>query len=99
MNKNIRNRLESGKIITMEIRSITWGIGKNHELANDLWTAPDTHPRMLAMLVMDRKQTSSDYLEARMGNIERRDRKEISNRSDWPLANQLLRASLQSEKS
>jgi 3-methyladenine DNA glycosylase AlkD len=73
LNKNIRNRFESGKIITMEIRSIPRGIVKNHELANDLWTAPDTHPRMLDVLVMDRKQTSSDCLEARMGNIERRD--------------------------
>jgi hypothetical protein len=28
---------------------------------------------MLAVLVMDRNQVSSGYLEARMGNIERRD--------------------------
>jgi hypothetical protein len=83
----------------MERRSITRGIGKNHELANDLWTAPDTNHRMPAVLVMDRKQISSDDVEARLVNIERMDRKKISKRSDGLLANQLLRASLQSEKS
>jgi 3-methyladenine DNA glycosylase AlkD len=87
LNKNIRNRLESEKITSTEIRTIAKEIGKDHELADDLWTAKDTNHRMLAVLVMDRKQISSDYLAVFMGDIERRDRQDMSKLSNWLLAN------------
>ncbi|HEU0137854.1 MAG TPA: hypothetical protein VFQ50_11240, partial [Flavobacterium sp.] len=43
-----------------DLRTIAKGINKNHPLAKELWSTDKFRPRLLAILIMDKKELSTE---------------------------------------
>lgn len=67
-------------------------IRTDHALAGALWASGLFHPRMLALLIMDRKQLDLAGIEALAADMAGHPDKERDWLSDWLLANQLMKS-------
>ena len=66
-------------------------IKKDHDLAMALWSTGDYYPRLLSILIFDKKlltQNAIDHLAADMLGHDEEERKQLA---DWLLANQLMK--------
>jgi len=66
-------------------------IKKDHDLAMALWSTGDYYPRLLSILIFDKKlltQNAIDHLAADMLRHDEEERKQLA---DWLLANQLMK--------
>ena len=82
-------RLGTVTIKLGDLKKIAREIKKDHGLAMDLWASGDLYPRMLAVLIMDRKALTREGLSRLAEDLltnEEDDRVQIA---DWLLANQL----------
>lgn len=59
--ENILSQINS-KTKLGELRKIAKDIKKDHELAMELWSTEEFLPRLLAILIMDKKLLSQDVL-------------------------------------
>ncbi len=75
-----------------DLKKIAKEIKKDHELAIQLWESEKYNPRLLSVLIMDKKQLSLDKLEAMTQDLLVNDQKEQNHVGDWLLANQLIKA-------
>ncbi len=67
-------------------------IGKNHELAMELWSMGGYHARLLSCLIFDKALLTPDVIERLAADMLDHDEKERSQLADWLLANQLMKA-------
>ncbi len=74
-----------------DLRKIAKEIKKDHALALELWTFATFHSRQLAILIMDKKQLSTDLVDRLMADIQQHEDKERTHLSDWLMANQLMK--------
>lgn len=88
--ENILSQINS-KTMLGELRKIAKDIKKDHELAMELWSTGEFHPRLLAILIMDKKQLSQDVLDQLDQNMQNHPFKERNNLMDWLMANQLTK--------
>lgn len=75
-----------------DLRKIAKEIKKDHELAMELWSTKEFLPRLLAILIMDRKCLSQDVLNKLDGDMQTHTFDERNNLIDWLMANQLTKA-------
>ena len=66
-------------------------IGKDHDLAMDLWATGAFAARLLAVLVLDKKRLSQDVIDAFASDIVEHDEEQGAQLGDWLLANQLMK--------
>ena len=74
-----------------DLRKIAREIKKDHELAMELWSTGEFYPRLLAILIMDKKQLTPEVinqLDEDMRDHEQDDRNQLA---DWLMANQLTK--------
>jgi 3-methyladenine DNA glycosylase AlkD len=91
-------RLESTRPNNTEIRNLAKELGKNAELAAQLWTHGGFSARMLSLLILDLKAVDVPYIERMIGDLEAADGKEQSQLLDWMIANVIMKkASLKNE--
>ncbi len=64
-------------------------IKKDHDLAMELWSTGNYHPRLLATLIFDRKLLSENVLDQLAEDMLRHNPEERNQLTDWLLANQL----------
>ena len=74
-----------------DLRKIAKEIKKDHELAMELWSTKEFLPRLLAILIMDRKCLSQDVLNKLDGDMQTHTFDERNNLIDWLMANQLTK--------
>jgi len=74
-----------------DLRNIAREIKKDHGLAMELWSTGEYLPRMLAILIMDRKQLSPDVVDKLVKDMETHPYAERTNLMDWLMANQLVK--------
>ena len=74
-----------------DLRKIAKEIKKDHELAMELWSTKEFLPRLLAILIMDRKCLSQDVLNKLDGDMQTHTFDERNNLMDWLMANQLTK--------
>ncbi|WP_130858790.1 DNA alkylation repair protein [Gracilibacillus phocaeensis] len=74
-----------------DLRKIAKEIKKDHELALDLWSTQEFIPRLLAILVMDKKLLSKDVLNKLDEDMQIHTFDERNNLMDWLMANQLTK--------
>ncbi|MBF6607358.1 MAG: DNA alkylation repair protein [Flavobacterium sp.] len=74
-----------------DLRKMAAQIKKEHQLAEELWSAQLLFPRLLAILIMDPKQLSSDVIDRLIVNIEQHPMNERLQLTDWLMANQLTK--------
>lgn len=72
-----------------ELKKIAKDIKVDHELAMELWSTEAFLPRLLATLIMDKKQFSQDVLNQLDKDMQIHTFDEKNNLMDWLMANQL----------
>ncbi len=66
-------------------------IKKDHELAMELWSTGDYHPRLLSVLIFDKKLLTEDVINQLAADLLSHDELERNQLTDWLLANQLMK--------
>lgn len=72
-----------------DLRKIAKEIKKDHELAMELWSTEEHLPRLLAILIMDKKLLTSDVLDKICKDMLIHTFVERNTLMDWLMANQL----------
>lgn len=86
--ENILSQIDS-KTKLGDLRKIAKVIKKDHELAMELWSSEEYLPRLLAILIMDKKLLSQDVLNKLDKDMQIHTIDERNNLMDWLMANQL----------
>jgi 3-methyladenine DNA glycosylase AlkD len=84
-------RLERTRPNDTEIRAIAKELGKNAELAAQLWIHGDYSARMLSLLILELKAVDVPYIERMIADIEAADAKDPSQLLDWTIANVIMK--------
>lgn len=74
-----------------DLRKTAKDIKKDHELAMELWSTEEFLPRLLAILIMDKKLLSEDVLNRLDQDMQVHTFTERNNLMDWLMANQLTK--------
>ncbi|AIQ53227.1 DNA alkylation repair protein [Paenibacillus sp. FSL R7-0331] len=74
-----------------DLRKIAKDIKKDHELAKELWSTGAFLPRLLAILIMDKKLLSEEELNKLDKDMQTHTLVERNNLMDWLMANQLTK--------
>lgn len=91
-------RLESTRANNTEIRNLAKELGKNAELAAQLWDSGGFSARMLSLLILDLKAVDVPRIERMIGDLEAAEGKEQSQLLDWLIANVVMKkAALKNE--
>lgn len=88
--ENILSQINSNTKLG-ELRKIAKDIKKDHELAMELWSTEEFLPRLLAILIMDKKLLSEDVLNKLDKDMQTHPFDERNNLMDWLMANQLTK--------
>lgn len=88
--KGILNQIHSETKLG-DLRKIAKDIGKDHELAIELWSSGKFLPRQLAILIMDSKRISQDMINELDKDMQAHPFDERNQLMDWLMANQLLK--------
>ena len=88
--ENILSQINSNTRLG-ELRKIAKDIKKDHELAMELWSTQQFLPRLLAILIMDKKLLSQDVLSKLDQDMQIHTYNERNNLLDWFMANQLTK--------
>ena len=75
-----------------DIRKIAKEIKSDHELAMELWSTEEYLPRLLAILILDKKLLTQDLLNELAEDMQIHTYNERNNLIDWLLANQLTKS-------
>lgn len=74
-----------------DLRKIAKEIKVDHELAMELWSSGKFLPRLLSILIMDKKLLSEEVLDELVDDMQIHTYDESNNLMDWLLANQLTK--------
>ncbi|MBC1291926.1 DNA alkylation repair protein [Listeria booriae] len=75
-----------------DLRKIAKEIKQDHELAMELWSTEKFLPRLLAILIMDKKLLTQDVLNELDKDMQTHPIDERNNLMDWLMANQLTKS-------
>ncbi|MBC2036360.1 DNA alkylation repair protein [Listeria booriae] len=75
-----------------DLRKIAKEIKQDHELAMELWSTEEFLPRLLAILIMDKKLLTQDVLNELDKDMQTHPIDERNNLMDWLMANQLTKS-------
>ncbi|AIM17182.1 hypothetical protein HW35_13790 [Bacillus sp. X1(2014)] len=88
--QNILSQINS-KTKLGDLRKIAKDIKKDHELAMELWSTGEYLPRLLAILIMDKKLLTQDVLNKFDQDLQTHAYDERIQLMDWLMANQLTK--------
>lgn len=88
--ENILSQIDSGTKLG-DLRKIAKEIKKDHELVMELWSSGGYLPRLLAVLIMDKKLLSKDLINQLDQDIQTHPLEERNYLMDWLMANQLTK--------
>lgn len=74
-----------------DLRNIAKDIRKDHDLALELWSSGLYLPRQLAILIMDKKKITQEFIDSLTKDIEEHQQTEKTQLMDWLMANQLAK--------
>ncbi len=88
--KEIMADLATGEVKLGDIKKLAATIKKNHELSLTLWASGKFYPRLLSVLILDKKLLTQDVLEVFASDLLAQEEGERNQIIDWLLANQLM---------
>lgn len=89
--QEIYQQLSSGNAKLGDLRILAKEIKTDLTLATELWSTATLLPRLLAILIMDKKQLTPEIIDQLFADMERHDYNERLQLADWFLANQLTK--------
>ena len=75
-----------------DLRKLAKEIKKNHALAMELWTSEKLHPRLLAILIMDKNLLTEEVINQLTKDLKLHTYDERNQLMDWLMANQLIKS-------
>ena len=87
--ENIYSQVNQENTKLGDLRIIAKEIKKDHELALELWSSGEFMPRQLAILIMDKKLLSQEFIDKLVQDIQNHEFEERNQLIDWLMANQL----------
>ncbi|MCD6068279.1 MAG: alkylation repair protein [Bacteroidetes bacterium] len=87
--KDLLDRINRKTTKLGDLRILAKDIKKDHELAMELWSAGEYLPRQLAILIMDKKFLSQEFIDKLDKDIRTHTPEERNQLIDWLMANQL----------
>lgn len=87
--EKIYSQIKSKTTKLGDLRIIAKGIKKDHVLAMELWSTGEFFARQLAILIMDSKVLSQEFIDKLDADIQKHTPEERTQLIDWLLANQL----------
>ena len=87
--KNINAQINQETTKLGDLRKIAKNIKKDHELAMELWSTNQFLPRLLAILIMDKKLLLQEIVDKLDKDIQSHELEERNQLIDWLMANQL----------
>ena len=89
---NIISEIKSDTTKLGDIKKLAKEIKKDHELAVELWATADYFPRLLSVLIFDKKLLTQEVIDELASDLlEQHDTDERNQLVDWLLANQLMK--------
>lgn len=89
--KEIQTKLSKDGTKLGDLRTIAKEIKKDHKLALELWSVAAQMPRLLAILIMDKKELTADLVDKLLEDIQQHPFDECLQLADWLMANQLMK--------
>ena len=89
--QTIIDQLSGEGIKLGDIKKIAKEIKKNHPLALELWSSQKVEPRLLAVLIMDKKQLDTDAIHSIIEDLSIHNYEKQNQLADWFLANQCMK--------
>lgn len=89
--KKITAEMTNEKLKLGDIKKQGKEIKKDHDLAMELWSTGEYYPRLLAILIFDKKRLTQNAINQLASGILRHSDKERNQLADWLLANQLMK--------
>ena len=89
--QDLLSKLDVDTIKLGDIKKMAKEIKKDHDLAMELWATEDFYPRMLAVLIMDKKQLSQEVIHRLAEDVQIHEMDQRTQIVDWLLANQLTK--------
>ena len=74
-----------------DLRKMAKDLKKDHQLAMELWSVNSYFPRMLAILIMDKKLLTQEVINRLDSDIQQHSSEERNQLIDWLMANQLTK--------
>lgn len=74
-----------------DLRNIAKGIKKDPLLANELWATGKLYPRLLAILILDKKELNAEVIENLFRDMQVHQFDERTQLADWLMTNQLTK--------
>ena len=74
-----------------EIKQLAKEIKQNHNLAMELWSSGDLNARLLATLIMDKKQIDQTLIDSLIADLQAHTFTERNQLMEWLMANQLMK--------
>ncbi len=89
--KEIIAEFANGEAKLGDLKKCAAKIKKDHELSLELWASEKYFPRLLSVLILDKKLLSQGDIEKFASDMLLHDEDECSQLADWLLANQLTK--------
>jgi 3-methyladenine DNA glycosylase AlkD len=89
--KKLVAEITEGDLKLGELKKRGAEIKKDHDLAMELWSTGEYHPRLLATLIFDKKLLTDKVIDQLAADMLEHDFKERSQLADWFMANQLAK--------
>ena len=75
-----------------DLKKLAKPIKKDHDLAMELWSTGQFHPRMLAVLIMDKKRLTQEAIDQLVTDLQDHGSDERNRITEWLMANQLMKS-------
>jgi len=85
-------QLSADNIKLGDLKKLAKEIKKDHDLAMQLWASGKRYPRMLAVLILDKKQLTQEIINHMVDDLQSHKVDERVQIVDWLLANQLTKS-------
>lgn len=82
--------ISSGKM--GDIKKCAKEVKTDHTLAQELWATGEYLPRMLAVLIFDKKQLDETIIDQLTDDMQQHEGLELNQLADWLMANQLMKS-------
>ena len=90
--ETLLSQLDAGHIKMGDLKKMAKEIKKDHDLAMALWASERFYPRMLAVLIMDKKLLTKDVINRLVDDLHIHEMEQRVRIADWLLANQLMKS-------
>lgn len=90
--RKLIRQFDQNEVRMGEIKKCAKELKKNHALALELWSSELYFPRLLAVLIMDKKQITQELMDQLVADLVVHEMDQRNRILEWLLANQLMKS-------